>query len=356
MSGRPGGALGSQLDLDEDFEDWRTFRQFPPATQTAFSAAFARLADEGRNELCVLLLGKNGVGKSSTLNQLIGERKQKVNAYGMSAADKPAVISRSLALPARADADADAGAADAFVLTIIDTPGLLVGDRIHEGALELVADACASRFVDVVLYVDRLDVYDVSSLDRQVFAAISRVLGPEVWRNAMLVLTHGEAPAPSAAGTYEESAAARARLLWKAMGRESCGQAKVGAGGDDAAALPPRTCVVENGSKCKRNFDGEKVLPDGCRMLATLMDAMVEHALACPEAFEYTSRGKNPDKKKRWLVPLAFAAQVLVKRLLFDKVVKWDATQGDEWGPNQKEFQDKDFLAKINGKGISGAR
>jgi hypothetical protein len=42
---------------------------------------FAQLRAEGRRQLTVLLLGKSGVGKSSTVNSLLGEKAAAVSAF-----------------------------------------------------------------------------------------------------------------------------------------------------------------------------------------------------------------------------------------------------------------------------------
>lgn len=50
--------------------------------------------------------------------------------------------------------------------------------------------------IDVLLYVDRLDVYRVDDLDRQVVSAITDAFGKEIWKKSALVLTHAQFSPP----------------------------------------------------------------------------------------------------------------------------------------------------------------
>ena len=311
------------VDIEQDVGEWKTFRHFPVATQGVFTNAFAKMQEEGRTDLTILLLGKNGVGKSSSVNHIIGERKQKVNPYGVSTVDLPTAISR-----VQGD----------FTLTLIDTPGLVIGDRIHEATLNTVADIGRERLIDVVFYVDRLDIYDVSSLDLEIFEAVTRVLGQELWNNTMIVLTHGEVDPPKGV-SYGDMVKARVEGIQKNIQKV----AKVSMGGPDS----PQAVVIENSSKCARNWSSERVLPDGTVVLPNLIDKAVELAMSALP-YEYNPKGKSADSKKKWMIPFVFAAQVLLKKLVFDKAVKqWDTYHGDEWGPKQQEYKDEKYISKM---------
>ena len=321
-SGR--GAQGAGLflaDVDQNAGEWSTFRHFPVATQGVFQSAFNKLLDEGRSELTVLLLGKNGVGKSSTVNHVIGERKQKVNPYGVSTIDKPTAISRF-----HGD----------FTLTLIDTPGIVVGDRIHEATLNTISDIARERLIDVVFYVDRLDIYDVSGLDKEIFESVTRMLGSEIWANTVVVLTHGELDPPKGT-SYADMVSKRIDRIQGAI----CRQGKV------PSDAKPQAVVIENSSKCARNWSSERVLPDGTVVLSNLINTAVEVAMnAAP--YEFNPKGKSPDAKSKWLIPLIFAAQVVFKRFVFDNAVrKWDKYNGDQWGPKQSEYKDEKYIAKM---------
>ena len=63
-------------------------------------------------------------------------------------------------------------------------------------ALKSIAHFLKDKTVDVVLYLDRLDFYRVEKTDQEMMAAISDTLGPKIWRNTIIGLTHGKAIPP----------------------------------------------------------------------------------------------------------------------------------------------------------------
>jgi predicted GTPase len=72
--------------------------------------------------LTILVMGKGGVGKSSTVNSIVGERVATVSAF-QSEGLRPMMCSRTRA---------------GFTLNIIDTPGLIEGGYINEQAVEII--------------------------------------------------------------------------------------------------------------------------------------------------------------------------------------------------------------------------
>jgi hypothetical protein len=55
-----------------------------------------------------------------------------------------------------------------FLLRVIDCPPLITGNTLDTAALEELAKLPASSRIDLVLYVDRLDVFRVQPADHQV--------------------------------------------------------------------------------------------------------------------------------------------------------------------------------------------
>lgn len=52
------------------------------------------------------------------------------------------------------------------------------------------------KSIDILLYVDRLDTYRVDNLDKQIVRAITDSFGKEIWKRALVVLTHAQLSPP----------------------------------------------------------------------------------------------------------------------------------------------------------------
>ncbi|TYI14805.1 hypothetical protein ES332_A08G146200v1 [Gossypium tomentosum] len=156
--------------------EWLGLQQFPAATQTKLFELLGKLKQENVNTLTIVVMGKGGVGKSSTINSLIGEQVVRVTAF-QSEGLRPVMVSRSWA---------------GFTLNVIDTPGLVEAGYVNHQALELIKGFLLNKTIDVLLYVDRLDVYRVDNLDKQIIRAITNSFGKEIWRKSLLVLTHAQ--------------------------------------------------------------------------------------------------------------------------------------------------------------------
>jgi len=114
--GGPGGPQAA-APSPEGERPWRGLGEMPEVTRDTVSDLAGTLQDDDRRELTVLLLGKGGVGKSSTVNSLLNERAANVLAFQQDAA-KPTAFSRRTP--------------EGFVLTLIDTPSMLDQDAVSD--------------------------------------------------------------------------------------------------------------------------------------------------------------------------------------------------------------------------------
>eukprot|EP00252_Welwitschia_mirabilis_P002629 TRINITY_DN12572_c0_g1_i2.p1 TRINITY_DN12572_c0_g1~~TRINITY_DN12572_c0_g1_i2.p1 ORF type:complete len:223 (+),score=40.73 TRINITY_DN12572_c0_g1_i2:173-841(+) len=212
--------------------EWTGIKQFPVSTQNALYESLAVLKEKNINSLTILVLGKGGVGKSSTVNSIFGERVANVNAFQPEVI-RPVFVARSTA---------------GFTLNIVDTPGLVEGGFVNENALDSIKRFLINKSIDVVLYVDRLDSYRVDTLDKQVIQAISNCFGKAIWRKGLLVLTHAQLSPPDGLN-YSEFFEKRSAALQTVV-HQKAGFKK----GDNQIPV----ALVENSGRGNTNDNGEK--------------------------------------------------------------------------------------------------
>ncbi|KAH7622483.1 putative Translocase of chloroplast 34 [Nannochloris sp. 'desiccata'] len=311
IGGARGGAAAAGAAAPaapEGQRDWQGLAEMPAVTQETIADLSGALAEDNKGELTILLLGKGGAGKSSTVNSILNERAANVLAFQQDNA-KPTVFSRR--------------APDGFIINVIDTPSLLDQDAVSEGRLEGIAKSLRDRDIDAVLYVDRLDNYAVEDVDQAVINGITRVLGPQVWNNAVVCFTRSSETSAPPGVDFEDHVAAREAQLKAAI-------AASGASTSDVAVA-----LIENSSRCPTNADGEKVVPGETPWIADLLEKVVDTALNVPP-YEYSSevsaKAADPNRRRKWLIPLILAVQVGVK-LLLDRVMDDDGCRGDGNGP-----------------------
>ncbi|KAG2598844.1 hypothetical protein PVAP13_5KG401714 [Panicum virgatum] len=221
-------------------------------TNRAFSLDNARrkaliLEAEGKEDLdfsCnILVLGKIGVGKSATINSIFGEEKTRTDAFSSATSNVREIV----------------GDVDGVKIRIIDTPGLRL-NVMDQGSNRKVLSA-VKKFTkkcppDIVLYVDRLDSLSRDLNDLPLLKTITAVLGSSIWFNAIVALTHAASAPPEglngAPMTYEVLMAQRSHIIQQSI-RQAAG---------DMRLMNP-VALVENHPSCRRNREGQKVLPNG---------------------------------------------------------------------------------------------
>lgn len=300
---RPSRAAATAARLDAPAADWAGLKSFPAATQASLMALLADFQARGQTELTVLLLGKGGAGKSSTVNSLLGERAAPVAAFAASEPQRPLLVARSAA---------------GFTLTLIDTPGLLEGDAVSARALAAARAAVDGRAVHALLWVDRLDIWRVEGQDRELFAAVTAAFGRSIWERAALTLTHGQLTPPDGVA-YAAFAEGRSGALRAAL------RAAAGPG----PALPLPLVLVENSGRCASNEAGEKVLPGGAVWLPAAYRALAALAAGPPYRYDPAAvRSADPNKAHAWAVLPLLALQALLVRAVLVPAMRADGEPG----------------------------
>lgn len=211
------------------------------------SAMAEQLESAGQEPLdfscTIMVLGKSGVGKSSTINSIFDEVKFNTDAFHMGTKKVQDVV----------------GMVQGIKVRVIDTPGLLPSwsDQPHnEKILHSVKRFIKKTPPDIVLYLDRLDMQSRDFSDMPLLRTITDIFGPPIWFNAIVVLTHAaSAPPDGPNGTpssYDMFVTQRSHVVQQAI-RQAAG---------DMRLMNP-VSLVENHSACRTNTAGQRVLPNG---------------------------------------------------------------------------------------------
>ncbi|CDP13866.1 unnamed protein product [Coffea canephora] len=280
--------------------EWAGIQQFPAATQTKLHELLGKLKQEKVTTLTILVMGKGGVGKSSIVNSIIGERVVPVSAF-QSETPRPILVSRTRL---------------GFTLNIIDTPGLVEGGFVNDQALRIIKEFLLNKTIDILLYVDRLDAYRVDNLDRQVVKAITDGFGKEIWRRGLVVLTHAQLSPPDGL-SYEEFFSRRSEALLKVV--------RLGARikKQDIQNSPIPVALVENSGRCNKNENDEKILPNGTAWIPNLIKTITDVVLRGGRSIVVDRKlieGPNPNDKGKLVIPLIAAFQYF---FVIKRIQKW---------------------------------
>jgi GTPase SAR1 family protein len=189
--------------------------------------------NKASTKLHLLLMGKTGVGKSSTVNSLFGEQVAPVDEF-----------------------ERMTFGVDLYDLTVagvsfavIDTPGLcdaLEEDGNDQDYLDLVRSKV--KQVHCFLYVTRLDETRVTGDEKRGIKVITEALGQKIWKHSVIVFTWANSPKTSTPEKYKEVLEKRTNLIRKEIEKY--------AGVEIASDIP--SVAIDN--MTKTNPDGEEWL------------------------------------------------------------------------------------------------
>ncbi|KAH6794331.1 Avirulence induced gene family protein [Perilla frutescens var. hirtella] len=194
--------------------------------------------------LKILVLGKTGVGKSSTINSVLGESKVVTDAFQ----------------PATDQVHEIVGNVNGIKISFIDTPGLLPSstrsDSKNRKILHKVKRFIRKSRPDVILYFERLDVIHMGYFDFPLLKLVTEILGPAIWFSTHIVMTHSCAALPEGQNGYPVSYDSYISYC-KQVVQHHIHQAIL----DTKLETP--VILVENHPYCKVDNTGKKILPNG---------------------------------------------------------------------------------------------
>ncbi|KAK4375588.1 hypothetical protein RND71_006265 [Anisodus tanguticus] len=192
----------------------------------------------------ILVLGRTGVGKSSTINSIFDQSRATTNAFKPGTNRIQEIV----------------GTVNGIRVSFIDTPGLLPpspGDvRKNKKILHSVKRFLRKSKPDMVLYFERLDLTNAGYSDFPLLKLITEVFGPAIWFNTILVMTHSSFNLPEGTNGYPvnyESFVTTCTDLVQHYIHQAVSDTK----------LENPVILVENDPNCKTNNAGEKILPNG---------------------------------------------------------------------------------------------
>uniref|UniRef100_A0A5B7C0E8 AIG1-type G domain-containing protein n=1 Tax=Davidia involucrata TaxID=16924 RepID=A0A5B7C0E8_DAVIN len=227
-----------------------------PSSQ-AFSLESAKrtameLEAEGKSglnfSLNILVIGKTGVGKSATINSIFGEERAMIDAFE----------------PATTTVKEIVGTIDGVQVKVLDTPGLrssLTEQSFNRKILSSVKKFMKKCPPDIVLYVDRVDMQTRDLNDLPLLRSITSSLGSSIWHNAIVTLTHAASTPPDGLSgsplSYDVFVAQRSRVVQQLIS-QAVGDLRM----MNSSLMNP-VSLVENHPFCRKDGDGDKVLPNG---------------------------------------------------------------------------------------------
>jgi predicted GTPase len=174
------------------------------------SAALIHSLSQRKTTFRIMVIGKTGVGKSSTINSILKEKgASTVGALTSNATDVVTTFTRQVL---------------GLELVLIDTPGLTEKDRISKISINKIKNYLSQieGGVDVVMYCERTDLYRLEPMDKRVVYEITDNFGESIWQRAMVVFTRAGTTNIPAGKKFSDLIQERVEMISRTVAMSSC--------------------------------------------------------------------------------------------------------------------------------------
>ncbi len=239
-----------------------------------------------------LLIGRTGVGKSSTINSLLGAEVAKVGDY-----------EATTMIVEKYESEIDN-----IKFVVIDTPGLCdeVGHENDQKYIQLMQEK--TETIDCMWFVSELHATRVTRDEKRGIQLITESLGKEIWNHAIVIFTFASyVPADR----YEEALLKRTELIRNEIYKNT----------NNSSHLSIPSVAVDNNGKCT---------PDGKKWLGELF-TKVFSTISVKGAIPYllaTASSIKPNEKGESRIELTKEQKIEVKKTIDAKIIPGLAATG----------------------------
>jgi len=273
------------------------------------AALILRLRSQNKNTFSIMVIGKTGVGKSSTINSLCNHnRVSTVGALTSNATDAVTTFVRTLW---------------GLKLTLIDTPGLNEKDRISRNSIEKIKNYVLhmEKNLDVVMYCERADLYRFEPIDEKVIYTVTKVFGESIWQRTMHVFTRAGSISIPSGQTYDQFIGKRAEMFSKYV-KKFCRSCALPVSLVENLVtrnlieeIPPshvETNKIDEKWKTVRDTTVTKNAT-ALLLLSSSLNFADDLTASSMPTFHYNpkeEKRRDPNERRKWLIPLLFLIQL----------------------------------------------